>query len=91
MDDLLEHGQRRFRVMAYDDAIHDDAWAVELAELVDGELGPSIVTVLFPSDETPREPRVLVSQGDLPLPVLQTFLAVVDRESRRIQQPPPLH
>jgi hypothetical protein len=46
--------------MAYHDAIHDDAWAIELAELVDQELGPAVVTVLFPSDGVSTDPQVLL-------------------------------
>jgi hypothetical protein len=33
--------------MAYHDAIRHDGPALELAELVDDELGPALVTVLF--------------------------------------------
>lgn len=48
---LLEHCDRRFQVMPYHDAIRHDGPAVELAELINGELGPALVTVLFAEDD----------------------------------------
>jgi hypothetical protein len=36
---FLDHGERRFRILAYHDAIRHDGPALELSELVDGELG----------------------------------------------------
>jgi hypothetical protein len=66
VQESIVHGQRRFQVMSYSDAINDDAWTVELAEVVDGELGPAVLTVLFPSDQI-ADPRVLVDGGSLPL------------------------
>jgi hypothetical protein len=35
------------KVLAYHDAIRYDGPALELAEVVDGEVGPALVTVLF--------------------------------------------
>ncbi|GAA1289482.1 hypothetical protein Psi02_17170 [Planotetraspora silvatica] len=84
----LEHGQRQFHVMAYRDAIYDDAWAIELAELVDQELGPALVTVLYPSDGICTDPQVLLKDSSLPLPILTSFIDEVAREERRIREEP---
>lgn len=81
---LLTHGERQFQAMAYHDAVQGDSWAIELAELVDGELGPSVVTVLF-GDEPGQSARVLVGDGDLPLPVLRAFMVEVTAEEVRLQ------
>ncbi|MFG1838153.1 hypothetical protein ACGFH8_06915 [Micromonospora sp. NPDC049175] len=78
----LNHGQRRFEVMAYVDAMHD-AQAIELAELASDGLGPALMTVLF-TDEASADPRVLLDVGELPLPVLISFMAMVAEEQRRI-------
>jgi hypothetical protein len=69
---LLEHGGRRFQAMAYHDAVRHDGPALELAELVDGELGPALVTVLFADGA--GEDEVLLTDGALPLPILTAFL-----------------
>jgi hypothetical protein len=74
--------------MAYHDAIHDDAWAIELAELVDQELGPAVVTVLFPSDGVSTDPQVLLGDGSLPLPILTSFMNEVARAERRMREVP---
>jgi hypothetical protein len=77
MAEWLEHGGRQFQVMAYHDAVQDEAWAIELAELADQELGPSLVTVLFPDDS---EPQVLLYDGKVPLAILTAFMAAVARD-----------
>jgi hypothetical protein len=46
--------------MAYHDAMRDDAPALELAELNDGELGPSLVTALFAKDGAAGRDEVLL-------------------------------
>ncbi|MEV0718152.1 hypothetical protein [Asanoa sp. NPDC050611] len=79
MEVLLEHGGRRFVVLAYHDAVHHDGPALELAELVDGELGPSLVTVLFQDSSD-----VLLADAGLPLAVLTAFMAEVAREGARL-------
>jgi hypothetical protein len=68
--------------MAYHDAIRHDGPALELAELVDGELGPALVTVLFA--DRAGETEVLFTDCDLPLPVLTAFMAEVAHEERRV-------
>jgi hypothetical protein len=82
----LEHGERRFQTMAHHDAVQGDRWAVELAELVDHELGPALVTVLFPDDGSPVDAEALLDHGSLPLPVLVSFLARVAQEQRRLSE-----
>ncbi len=54
--------------MTYHDAVHGDRWAIELAELVDDELGPALVTVLFADDGSSADAEVLLDDGRLPLP-----------------------
>jgi hypothetical protein len=47
----LGHGDRRFQALAYHDAIRHDGRALERAEVVEGEVGPELVTILFsPTD-----------------------------------------
>ncbi|WP_197001201.1 hypothetical protein [Longispora fulva] len=84
MTTLLTHGERQFQAMAYHDAIQGDTWAVELAELVDGELGPAIVTALF-GEDPPTTTRVLTSTGDLPLEILRAFMVAIAAEETRIR------
>ncbi|MEV0609454.1 hypothetical protein AB0I61_24090 [Polymorphospora rubra] len=81
---LLEYGGRRFQVVAYHDAIRHDGPALELAELVDGELGPALVTVLFP-DEGTGGAKVLLADSGLPLRILTAFIAEVVQEEHRIR------
>ncbi|WP_412542989.1 hypothetical protein R8Z50_11045 [Longispora sp. K20-0274] len=57
----LTHGGRHFQAMAYHDALQGDTWAVELAELVDGELSAppadlSTTTFVVRAFRTPRQP-----------------------------------
>jgi hypothetical protein len=79
----LEHGGRRFQVMAYHDAMRHDGPALELAELVGGELGPAIVTVMF-ADERAGGAEVLLADSGLPLPILRAFMKEVVQEEHRI-------
>lgn len=76
----LQHGGRHFHVMAYHDAMRHDGPALELAEFMNGELGPALAIVLFVG-----EGEVLLSEGGLPLPVLTAFMAQVLREDGRIR------
>ena len=83
----LDHGDRRFQVLPYHDAVRHDGPALELAELVDGEVGPEIVTVLLsPDDVDAGEARVLLTDGSLPLSVIMAFLEEAVREQRRLGQ-----
>lgn len=70
--------------MAYHDAIRHDGPAVELAELVSGELGPALVTILF-ADDSAGEAEVLLADCGLPLRILKAFLEEVAQEERRIR------
>ncbi|MFF0154045.1 hypothetical protein [Micromonospora sp. NPDC005203] len=79
----LEHGGRRFQVMAYHDAIRYDGPALELAELVNDELGPALVTVTF-ADGNAGGAEVLLTDAGLPLPILRAFVEEAVREERRI-------
>ncbi|MEU8332002.1 hypothetical protein [Micromonospora sp. NPDC048839] len=79
----LEYGGRRFQAMAYHDAIRHDGPALELAELVDGELGPALVTVTFAGENTGGAEAFLIDSG-LPLPILAAFVEEAVREERRI-------
>lgn len=79
---FLEHRGQRFQVLAYHDAIRHDAPALELAELVNGELGPAVVTVLFRGEDA-GETEVLMTGSGLPLPILTAFMAEVTREDSR--------
>jgi hypothetical protein len=79
---FLEHRGRRFQVLAYHDAIRHDGPALELAELVNDELGPAVVTVLFRGEDT-GETEVLLTEYGLPLPILTAFMAEVAREDSR--------
>lgn len=72
-------------IQAYPAEFHDDAWEMELAELVDGELGPSLVTVLLPLGQVPEEAQVLLADSELPLAVLREFMTRVAAEERRLQ------
>ncbi|WP_436528896.1 hypothetical protein [Actinoplanes sp. HUAS TT8] len=81
----LEHGGRRFQVMAYHDAIRHDGPALELAEIVDREVGPGLVTVLFSHDD-PSEAEVLLTDSSLPLPVVTAFLKEAAREQDRLRR-----
>jgi hypothetical protein len=74
---ILEHGGRRFQVMAHHDAIRHDGAALELAEPVNGELDPALIAVLFakagdPSTAPNGRPR---SRALLPRGVRCTDLA----------------
>jgi hypothetical protein len=81
----LDHGDRRFRILAHHDAIRHDGPALELAELVDGEVGPELVTVLFDADNpVARDASVLLTNCDLPLPILTGFMEEAAREQRRL-------
>lgn len=84
MAEEIEHGERLFQTMAYHDAIHGDRWALELAELVDDELGPALITALFSDDGSTADTEILLDQGRVPLPVLTAFLTRVAREQRRL-------
>ena len=82
---FLEHGDRRFQTLAYHDAIRHDGPALELAELVDREVGPELMTVLFfPPD--PGKAEVLLTNGSLPLPIITAFLKEAGREQRRVDE-----
>ncbi|BCB76730.1 hypothetical protein GCM10022251_50040 [Phytohabitans flavus] len=70
--------------MAYHDAIRHDGPALELAELVDGELGPELVTTLF-ADDSAGEAQVLLADCSLPLKILAAFMEQVALEERRIR------
>lgn len=83
MSIYLQHGGRHFQVMAYHDAIRHDGPALELAESVNGELGPALVTVLFVGGDDGTE--VVLSECGLPLPVFTAFMAEVVREDSRIR------
>ena len=86
---FIEHGDRRFQVLAYHDAIRHDGPALELAEVVDGEVGPALVTVLFSVADT-DETEVLLTTGGLPLPIVAAFLEHAIREQHRLgEQVPP--
>ncbi|MCU7725607.1 hypothetical protein ODJ79_17905 [Actinoplanes sp. KI2] len=84
----LEHGDRRFQTLAYHDAIRHDGPALELAELVDGEVGPALMTVLFfPSDASKAE--VVLTNSSLPLPIITAFLKEAGREQHRLNEASP--
>ncbi|GAA3764098.1 hypothetical protein [Micromonospora maritima] len=84
---LLEHGGRQFHVMAYHDAIRHDGPALELAELVNGELGPALVTVLLAdADADADEDDALLTECGLPLPILTAFVEAVADERRRLRE-----
>ena len=68
--------------MAYHDAIRHDGPALELAELVNGELGPALVTVLF-ADDSAGGAGVLLADCGLPLQILTAFMDEVVQEERR--------
>jgi hypothetical protein len=38
---ILNHGQRELNVIAYHDAVHDNAWAIEVAEVDEEGLEPA--------------------------------------------------
>ncbi|MEU8283328.1 hypothetical protein AB0C01_03230 [Micromonospora sp. NPDC048905] len=78
----LAYGGRRFQVMAYHDAIRHDGPALELAELVDDELGPALVTVTF-AGENAGGAEVFLTDAGLPLPILRAFVEEAVREERR--------
>jgi hypothetical protein len=73
---ILDHDGRRFQVIAYHDAIRHDGPALELAELVDGELGPALVTILF-RDDSADGAEVLLTECGLPLEILAAFMKEV--------------
>ncbi|TQJ23707.1 hypothetical protein FBZ33_4018 [Micromonospora sp. A202] len=79
----LEYGGRRFQVMAYHDAMRHDGRALELAELIDGELGPALVTITF-ANESAGGAEVLLTNSGLPLPILRTFMEEAVQEEHRI-------
>ncbi|MEU5669655.1 hypothetical protein ABZ749_04630 [Micromonospora sp. NPDC047753] len=79
----LEYGGRRFQIMAYHDAMRHDGPALELAELIDGELGPALVTVTF-ADESAGGAEVLLTNSCLPLPILRAFMEEAAQEEHRI-------
>jgi hypothetical protein len=85
---VLVHGDRRFQVMAYHDAIRHDGPALELAELVDGELGPPLVTVLFAHDGSSSECEALLTTSGLPLNIPAAFMEEVVKEQRHLQANP---
>jgi hypothetical protein len=84
---LLDGGGRRFQTLGYHDAIRTDGPALELAEIVDGEVGPPLMTVLFTTDTEGGDAEVLVADGSLPLPILAAFMEEVVQEERRIRAP----
>lgn len=81
----LEHGDRKFQILAYHDAIRHDGPALELAEVTDGEVGPDLVTVLFHEVDY-SEPEVLLTDGSLPLPIVTAFLEKVLSEQDRLTE-----
>jgi hypothetical protein len=83
---LLEHGHRLFQVMAYYDAIRHDGPALELAELVNDELGPALVTVLFAEDGILGGAEVLLANCGLPLTILAAFMEEAVQEDRRLHE-----
>src|SRR4051794_31389521 len=70
----LYYGHRQFQILAYHDAIRHDGSALELAELVDGELGPALMTVLFSSDDPAEAAEVLLTECTLPQSILAAFM-----------------
>lgn len=80
---FLEHGDRRFQTLAYHDAIRHDGPALELAEVVDGEVGPTLVTVLF-SASPAGETEVLLAESGLPFPIVVAFLEDAIHEQHRL-------
>ena len=74
---------------AYHDAIRHDGPALELAELVNGELSPAFVTILF-ADDTAGGAEVLLAGCGLPLQILTAFMDIVAQEERRIRGASPL-
>lgn len=84
----LEYGGRRFQVTAYHDAMWHDGPALELAELVDGELGPALVTVAF-ADGSSGGTEVLLTNSGLPLPILRAFVEEAVQEEHRIREAGP--
>jgi hypothetical protein len=85
VETLIDHGGRRFQIMAYHDAVRHDGPALELAELVDGELGPALVTALFAGDSV-GDTTVLLADSELPLPILITFMAAIAQENGRLRE-----
>ncbi|SNY37293.1 hypothetical protein [Paractinoplanes atraurantiacus] len=83
MTSFLDHGDRRFQVLAYHDAIRHDGPALELAELVDGEVGPELMTVLF-SASGAEETEVLLYESSLPLPIVTAFLEAAKERTSQI-------
>ncbi|GIM96236.1 hypothetical protein [Paractinoplanes toevensis] len=89
MTPFLEHGDRRFQFLAYHDAIRHDGPALELAEVVDGEVGPALVTVLF-SVADADDTEILLTNSGLPLPIVTAFLEGALLEQHRLgEQMPP--
>jgi hypothetical protein len=86
---LLEHDHRRFQVTAYHDAIRHDCPALELAELVNDELGPALVTVLFAEDGISGSAEILLANCGLPLTILAAFMEEVVQEERRLHEAGP--
>jgi len=85
---FLEHRDRRFQTLAYHDAVRHDGPALELAEVVDGELGPELMTVLFfPADAGKAE--VLLTSSSLPLPIVTAFLIEAGTEQHRLDEVSP--
>lgn len=80
---FLEHSGRRFQVMEYHEAIRHDGPAFELAEVVDGELGPAVVTVLFGSEGADKA-ETLLTEYALPLPILVSFMTEATQAIRRL-------
>jgi hypothetical protein len=76
--------------MAYHDAVRHDGPALELAELVNDELGPALVTALLANDGSSGDAEVLLTSCSLPLKVLSAFMDEVVREERRLQEARPL-
>ena len=86
---FLEHGDRRFRILAYHDAIRHDGPALEIAEVVDGEVGPELMTVLFFPADAGKAEVLLTSSSSLPLPIIMAFLKEAGREQNRLEDASP--
>lgn len=67
--------------MAYDYAINESP-ALELAELVDGELGPALVTAHFATDDNAGEAQNLLTICSRPLKTLTAFMTQAAQEDR---------
>ena len=81
----ISYGNRQFQILAYHDAIRHDGPALELAELVDGELGPALVTVLFSPGSPAEAAEVLLTECTLPQPILGVLMEAAANEQRRLR------